>query len=283
MDDYFYVILFSLVGGLFSLVGGALLMIKKSNIKPLVKYATPFAAGGLLSAVFLDLLAEGVHEDSANKVLFACLVGILAFFMAERFLHWFHHHHEEDKARKNVSKNLIIFGDFAHNALDGVAIGAAFLVSVPTGIVTAIAVAAHEIPQEIGDFGLLLGRGMSRRRVLVVNALTALSTTVLAVLVFWLGSDDRLPIGIMLGLSAGFLLYIAMSDIIPTIHQTSKSHKIFQIQPLMLLFGVLLVGLAINFAHRFIDSDHSTHENVESHLEDIQHGDSDVHDHSHVE
>ncbi len=256
MDDYLYVLVFSLVGGLLSLVGGALLITKKSNVEKLIKYATPFAAGGLLAAVFLDLLSEGVSEGEPSEVLLACLLGILAFFLAERFLHWFHHHHDEDEARKNVSKNLIIFGDFIHNALDGVAIAAAFLISVPTGIITAVAVAAHEIPQEIGDFGLLLSRGMSRKRVLIVNMLTALSTTAMALPVYWLGSAEKLPIGIMLGLSAGFLLYIAMSDIIPTIHQTSKSDKIIQIQPLMLLIGVITVGFAIIYAHQYIDAGH---------------------------
>jgi len=96
------------------------------------------------------------------------------------------------------------------------------LINVPTGIVTIIAIAAHEIPQEIGDFGLLLSKGLDRKKVLLVNAMSALATTVAALVTFALGSQDKLPLGWLLGISSGFLLYIAMSDIIPTIHETSK-------------------------------------------------------------
>ena len=254
MNEYLYVLIFSLLGGVLSLIGGVLLLSKKSISDKLSKYATPFAAGGLLSAVFLDLLKDGLEEGDAEALLTWTLAGIVIFFFAERFLHWFHHHHDEDEERKNVSKSLIIVGDTVHNALDGVAIAAAFLISIPTGIVTSIAVAAHEIPQEIGDFGLLLSRGMSRKRVLLTNIFSALSATVAALITFKLGSEDKLPIEIMIGISAGFLLYVAMSDIIPTIHKQANSKKIIDIQPLLLLIGVIVVGLAINFVQNVLES-----------------------------
>lgn len=251
MANYWHVIFFSLVGGLFSLAGGLLLLSRKNTARILADYATPLAAGALIAAVFLDLLAEGLHETAADIVLMAALVGIIIFFYAERFLHWFHHHHQHDEADPAIS--LIIIGDLAHNALDGVAIAAAFLVSVPTGIVTTIAVAAHEIPQEIGDFGLLLAKGLSRAKVLFVNVASALATTVMAVITFSLGSADKLPIGALLGLSAGFLLYIALSDIIPTIHEAAPKQRLFDIRPLLLLLGVLLVGVTIQLTHAFIE------------------------------
>ncbi len=253
MDTIYYVILFSLIGGLFSLAGAAALLSKKSLSEKLSIYATPFAAGALLAAVFLDLLKEAIHNGAGDGLLYATLAGIVGFFVAERFLHWFHHHHDEDKARKNASKNLIVTGDFMHNILDGVVIAAGFLISVPTGIVTAIAVAAHEIPQEIGDFGLLLSKGMSRKRVLLINMLTALATTLAAIVTYSLGSADKLPLDILIGLSAGFLLYIAMSDIIPTIHSKAKPHRVLDVQPILLLVGVVLVGLIITLAHNFIE------------------------------
>lgn len=251
MANYWHVIFFSLVGGLFSLVGGLLLLSRKNIAKTLAEYATPLAAGALIAAVFLDLLKDGLEEAPADLVLMAALAGIIIFFYAERFLHWFHHHHQHDEADPAVS--LIIIGDLVHNALDGVAIAAAFLVSVPTGIVTTIAVAAHEIPQEIGDFGLLLAKGLSRAKVLWVNVASALATTVMAVITFSLGSADKLPIGALLGLSAGFLLYIALSDIIPTIHETAPKQRLFDIRPLLLLLGVLIVGIAIQLTHSFIE------------------------------
>lgn len=212
-------------------------------------YATPFAAGALLSAVFLDLLIEGMEVAEPRTVLLSTLIGILFFFFAERFLRWFHHHHEhKGNESRDPSTNLIIFGDTLHNALDGVAIAAAFLVSVPVGIVTTIAVAAHEIPQEIGDFGLLLSKGMRRRSVLLANVFSALATTVAAVITFSLGGDDRLPLGVLLGLISGLLLYIAMSDIIPTIHQSISKQKTFNWQPFMLLIGVIVVWIAVTLA-----------------------------------
>lgn len=217
----------------------------------LANYATPFAAGALIAAVFLDLLNEGLENNPASVVLVATLWGILIFFLAERFLNWFHHHHQHNS---DPTKSLIIIGDTAHNALDGIAIAAAFLISVPTGIVTAIAVAAHEIPQEIGDFGLLLSKGMSRRKVLIVNLISALATVVAAVITFSLGSTDKLPIGTLLGLSAGFLLYIAMSDLIPDLHEQTSKKRFFDLQPLLLLLGVVVVWAVIGLAHNYIDT-----------------------------
>jgi zinc and cadmium transporter len=255
------VILFSLAGGLFSLIGGVILLKSKTKADKLSHYVVPFAAGALLAAVFLDLLKEGVHLGDAESVLVSALVGVLLFFFAERSLRWFHHHHEH-KDEKSANKALIVVGDTLHNAIDGVVIAAGFLVSVPTGIVTTIAVAAHEIPQEIGDFGLLLSKGMKRKKILIINVLSALATTVMAIITFQLGSSDKLPVGVLLGLSAGFLLYIAASDIIPTIHEKASSKKIIDAQAIMLLFGVLLVGSIISIAHDYIDGDdhhgHST-------------------------
>lgn len=249
------VILFSLVGGLFSLIGGLLLLSTKSLARKLALYAVPFAAGALLAAVFLDLLPEGLHAAEAESVLTATIAGILAFFLAEYFLRWFHHHHDHDNTDRHRPVSLIIVGDTIHNALDGVVIASAFLVSVPTGIITTIAVAAHEVPQEIGDMGLLLSRGLSRAKVVVLSTLSSLATLLAAVLTFSLGSEDRLPLGLLLGLSAGFLLYIALSDIIPTIHEQAAKRRLSW-QPALLILGVAVVGLAINLSHAYIGENH---------------------------
>lgn len=269
MSEILYVITFSLLGGLISLIGGVLLLLKKVSGDTLMTYATPFAAGALLAAVFLDLLPEAMVETDTRRVLFAALVGLLVFFMAERFLHWFHHHHQHEHS--DPSKNLIIIGDIVHNALDGIAIAAAFLISVPTGIVTTVAIAAHEIPQEIGDFGLLLAKGMARGKVLLVNVLSALATVATAVTTYALGSQESLPVGILMGVSAGFLLYVATSDIIPEIHERSVGDKLLGVQPVLLILGVIIVGLSISVAHEYIGHDevhsdpHSHHEQADDH------------------
>lgn len=257
MANYGHIILFSLLGGLVSLIGGLFLLSKERAAEKLAQYATPFAAGALLAAVFLDLLKDGLEASDSGTVLIATLIGIVLFFFAERFLHWFHHHHQHQEKGGDPTRSLIIIGDTIHNALDGIVIASAFLISVPTGIVTTIAVAAHEIPQEIGDFGLLLHKGMSRRDVLLVNALSALATTLMAILTFALGSQEQLPVGILLGLSAGFLLYIALSDLIPELHESGKSKRFLSWQPILLVIGVLVVGLTVSLAHRYVDSNYS--------------------------
>lgn len=270
MDTFYYVVIFSVIGGIFSLIGGIWLLGNKRSAELLARYATPFAGGALLAAVFLDLLKEGIEQSSSDTVLLATLVGIVLFFLAEGFLKWFHHHHEEDDHGKqeDASASLVVVGDTLHNALDGVAIAASFLISVPTGIVTTIAVAAHEIPQEIGDFGLLLSKGYSRKKVLIVNLLSAMATVAAAIVTYLLGSSDKLPIGIMLGLSAGFLLYIAASDIIPSIHDSGDGKKPFNLQALLFVIGILVVGVSITLAHNYIDAGDQHSQNSQVHQHD---------------
>ena len=248
-----HVIIFSLIGGVFSLIGGIILIRNRKGADNLALYATPFAAGALLSAVFLDLMREGIEQSEAYTVLLFTLVGMALFFLAERLFRWFHHHHQHDNEAADPTTGLVILGDTMHNALDGVAIAASFLVSVPTGIITTIAVAAHEIPQEIGDFGVLLRKGLSRKRVVVVNVVSALATTLMAVITFVLGSGEVIPTGILFGLSAGFLLYIAASDLIPTIHEEMPDKKILDLRSALFLAGIIFVAISINVAHRFIE------------------------------
>ena len=256
MTTLTYIILFSLIGGLFSLVGGLILVRNKQSAIIMAKYATPFAAGALLAAVFLDLLPEGIAVSHANTVMIAALAGIILFFFAERFLRWFHHHHQDDeldsKSKYTATVPMIIVGDTIHNALDGAVIAAAFLVSVPAGIVTTIAIAAHEIPQEIGDFGLLLHKGLTKSKVIWANVLSAIATILMALITYFVGSTEQLPMGILIGVSSGFLLYIAMSDIIPELHEHASDKKLIEWQPILLVFGVIVVAGMIQLAGKFI-------------------------------
>lgn len=270
MSNYWYVLFFSLVGGVFSLAGGALLLSRKRSADALARYATPFAAGALLAAAFFDLLPESLHQLNAEEASMWVLCGIVAFFLLEHFLHWFHHHHEHGE--QSTPAPLIIVGDTLHNLLDGVAIGAAFLISAPTGIIAAMAVAAHEIPQEIGDFGLLLKFGYSRKKVLLVNAFSALAATVGALVTYWLGSEVSLPIGALLGLTAGMFIYIAASDLIPTIHAESK-RQLGSISAMLLLIGIIFVALTTAVAHQYIETPNDeavqSHESQHGHQEDV--------------
>lgn len=278
MDTWILLLIAATVGSVVSLAGGLYLLYGKKGVATLQRYAVPFAAGALLAAAFMDLLPESLASGSARNVLLVALGGILFFFILERSLSWFHHHHQEDgdetlhKGRRNAS--LIVIGDTIHNFIDGLAIGAAFLVSPATGIVTTLAIAAHEIPQEIGDFGLLIAKGVKKTKILLINVVSALATIFGAILVFASGSALPIPEWLLLSVAAGFFIYIATSDIIPTIH-AEKNKKTAAIQVLVLLAGVVFVGATTQFAHSFIDHGHNNHESHEHHEFEEEHD----HDH----
>ena len=247
--DILIVLFWSLVGSVFSLIGGVALLAKKSWRDTAIRYGLPFGAGALLAAAFLGVLPEALEGTDVYTAVICALGGFLAFFVLERLLGWFHHHenhhHDDVHGSKNTSHQwLVIIGDTLHNAIDGVALGAAFLVNPAAGIGTALAVAAHEIPQEIGDFSILLSKGMRAHRVLIVNIISALATVVTALGTYILGDASGLNPAPLLAVAAGFFIYIAASDIIPDIHE--KPRREGNIQAAMLLVGVVMIGAVIS-------------------------------------
>lgn len=256
------------VGSSVSLLGGALIFTTKKRREQAILVAMPFGAGALLAAAFFDLLPEAFELGDARELLLWTLGGFLAFFVLERMAGWFHRHHEHGELYgKNASqRKLIIFGDLMHNAIDGMAIGASFLVNPALGIITTIAVSAHEIPKELGTFALLLSRGWKDKTVLLANIATAVATILAAVLVYVLGSDDYLPVGILLAVTAGFFLYIAASDVIPDIHEQPR--KIGMIQSITLIIGIIIVGSLITLLHQNGSHTHSNEVILHSEVHD---------------
>lgn len=253
MDVLGYILIFTLLGSVVSLIGGVLLLFRESFAKSISHYLASFAAGALLGTAFLDLLPEATHtaeellgegRGEINIFLWA-LVGVLGFFLLERFLHWFHHHHDHTQTRDKAVVSLVTLGDSLHNFIDGVAIAATFMVSIPLGVVTTIAVAAHEIPQEIGDFGILLHKGLKRTKVLVLNIVSALAALLGAILTYLVGESIHDILPVLLSLAAGFFIYIAASDLIPEIHNQEK-RKVAVIETLLLIIGVLVIYLAVS-------------------------------------
>jgi len=251
--EWFILLAAVTAGSLVSLIGGLYLIYGKRGVGLLQRIAVPFAAGALLAAAFLDLLPEAIEHGEPSTVLLYALIGLVTFFVLERSLSWFHHHHEDEKVHVAGRRNaaLVIIGDTVHNLIDGMAIGAAFLVDPAVGLVTTVAIAAHEIPQEIGDFGLLLSKGMSKRKVLLVNVASSLVTVLGASLVYGLAGGLHETESILLAITAGFFIYIAASDIIPTIHAEPR-RKWANIQTLVLLFGIVVVGVAAQIVHQFL-------------------------------
>lgn len=247
-----FIILFTLIGSVFSLIGGVFLLIKEKKTLKYSHFLAAFAAGTLLGTVFFDLLPEAVHESENLKelgievnIFLFTLLGLLGFFLLERFIHWFHHHqHEYEAEPVKPTVPLIIIGDSVHNFIDGVVIAATFLVSIPLGIITTLAVAAHEIPQEIGDFGILLHKGLGRKKVILVNLLSALTAIIGALITFWIGESVEPSLPILLAITAGFFIYIAASDLIPEIHHENRK-GFAAIETLLMFLGVATIYVFI--------------------------------------
>jgi zinc and cadmium transporter len=251
MPLFLWTLTFSLIGSLFSLTGGLLLLFQDQWVRRNTLNIVSWAAGMLVSIAFLDLFPEAVELAveaglPVETVFGWALAAILLFFFLERSFIWFHHHHEPDM--KVPSATLLMIGDTLHNFIDGVVIAAAFLISVPTGIVTALAVAAHEIPQEIADFGLLLRAGIQRKRVLVINFLSALATPLGALIGLfasvWVASVEPH----LLGFAAGMFTYISCSDLIPELHH-AESDAVARRQLLFFAIGVLSAYLIVRLSH----------------------------------
>lgn len=280
MVGYFDVAIWAILGGLISLAAGASILANKKVARSVSRFSIPFAAGALLGATFFDLLPEAVELGDGRTAFKYVVVAVVVFFLLERYLQRFHHHEQENvKIRKRATSPLIIISDAVHNSLDGVVIGAAFLVSIPVGIVTAVAVSAHEIPRKTGDFGVLLNLGMNRKHVLMWNSLSALTTVTLALIVFGLGSGEDLPLEGVLGFSAGLLIYVAMSDLIPTIHDEAKG-KFAAMSAALLIAGVLVVGVATEIAHDYIEEDSHGHVETGDHAEETHYNEESA-DHAH--
>lgn len=238
MNSVFWLMILAIVAGsMISLVGGATILLSKKRRKTAITLALPFGAGALLAAAFFDLLPESFELGEPRDLLIWTLIGFTAFFLLERTSSWFHHHHEHGDAAKNHSQNIMVMiGDLLHNIIDGIAIATAFLVNPATGFITTLAVSAHEIPKELGTFGILLSRGWRDKKVLLANIVTAIGTLVAASVVYLLGTQVKLPIAELLALTSGFFIYVAASDIIPDIHEQPRLLGTKQA-------GVLVVGI----------------------------------------
>lgn len=237
MPLFLWILIFSFLGSVFCLIGGLFLLWKEKWARKIALYLVSFAAGALLGAAFLHLLPEAVDEGG-TKMFFYVLSGLLVMFLAEKFLCWYHCH--DGKCKVHTFSYTILFGDGIHNFIDGIIIGISFLISIPLGIVTALAIAFHEIPQEIGDFAVMLHGGMKRAKVLIYNLLAALMTPLAAILTYIFSSSLEKAIIPLIAFAAGNFIYIASSDLIPEIHKETKKSKAIA-QFFLLLLGILII------------------------------------------
>jgi zinc and cadmium transporter len=226
---------------LIAIVGLVTFSIKVDTLKKILVFLISFSAGALFGDAFLHLLPEISETGIATSVSVSIILGILLFFLLEKVIHWRHCHMPITKTHVHPFAYMNLLGDALHNFLDGIIIASSYIVSIPAGIATTIAVLLHEIPQEIGDFGVLVYAGFSKKKAVIMNFLTALSA-VLGVIVALLAYNLFVGIEIYLvGLAIGGFLYIAGSDLIPELHKETKV-SISLIQIITFILGVLVMA-----------------------------------------
>lgn len=252
-----WIILFTLIGGILSVACAALLLLIPNVHHPrILPHGVSFALGALLSVAFLDILPDALltaGSEHAESLLATVLVGILMFFLLEKLLLWRHCHadhcetHSEEHFHQPAG-TLIVVGDAIHNFVDGILIAAAFLTDIKLGIVTSLAVAAHEIPQEVGDFAILLQSGYGRGRALAYNLLSSLATMVGGVLAYFSLEHVHGWLPYILALAASSFIYIAVADLIPSLHQKTTARAAVQ------QVGLIVAGvLVIYWAHAHVE------------------------------
>ena len=253
------ILIFTIGSGVLSAaIAGAFLLLPEARRQALLPHLVSFATGALLGAALLALLPhaiEGAGPGNTHKVGLGLLIGILLFFVLEKFVLWRHCHEEpceahapQDHHRRRAAATMILWGDGFHNMLDGVLIAAAFLTDPHLGIVTAIAVFAHEIPQEVGDLAILIHGGMSRAQALIANVAVSLTSVVGAVIAYFaLGQAiELLPYA--LAVAAASFLYVAVADLIPGLHRRVDARTSIQ-QVVLIILGMAIIYFSPKLAH----------------------------------
>ncbi len=240
--------LLSVVGiSLLSLVGITLLLTGERFTKKIMIYLVSFSTGALFGDVFLHILPE-ISEGQGLLLWQSGLIlaGILSSFCIEKFIHWNHCHHMPSEDHYHPVGTMTLIADGLHNMVDGVLIAGSFLVDIRLGVATTVAVALHELPQEIGDYALLIYSGYTRKKALFLNFLSGLTAVLGAILTLFAAGALENFVGIVLPLAAGNLLYIAGSDLIPELHKHTKMRQgVLQLAGIVLgvvmMYAILLV------------------------------------------
>jgi zinc and cadmium transporter len=276
-----WIIVFTALGGVLSaLTAGGFLLLPQRISTRLLGPLVSFAIGALLGTAFLALLPhaiEGAGGGRVHQIALTILLGLLGFFLLEKMVIWRHCHHEEcevhapvtgpldphrhvaaasvthvhsavEEGRRRAVGTLILIGDGVHNLVDGVLIAAAFMTDIHLGVLTSIAVIAHEVPQELGDFALLLNSGFSGSRALVYNVLSGLTTVIGGVLAYFALAEAFWLVPYVLAVAASSFIYIAVADLIPGLHQRPEVSATIQ-QITLIVLGIAVVFLSHSMMH----------------------------------
>lgn len=243
MGELLWILSSTFIVSLVAFVGILTLGLKQKLFEKVLLILVALSAGALMGGAFLHLIPEAMESGNPNVLLYV-LVGFTLFFIIEKAFHWRHCH--EGKCEIHSFAYMNLFGETVHNFIDGLIIAAGYVVSIPLGISTTIAVALHEIPQEIGDFGVLIYGGFKKKKALLLNFLVGLTAMLGGIIGFYLTSLIEGAMVFLLALAAGGFIYISASDLIPEIRKETDVGKS------LLVFLVFLIGIALMFLLKFI-------------------------------
>ena len=244
-----YILIATFSISLIAFIGVLALFLRQEILNKILLALVSFSAGGLFGGAFLHLLPESIEElglDRLLEVFLFLIFGFSVFFILEQFISWHHHHNCVSCQKTAPFSYLVLISDGIHNFIDGLVIAASFVVSLPMGMITVLAVALHEIPQEIGDFGVLVYGGMKKSRALILNFLSGLVAMAGGIIGFFLSGEIGNSIVFLLPFAAGNFIYISASDLIPEIKQKKQSRDCF------LCFFVFLLGIILMLLFKFL-------------------------------
>lgn len=247
-STWFYALISVFIVSLISFVGVLTLAIKQKNLKKILLFLVSFSTGALFGGAFLHLIPEALDSITSKSLIgMLILVGIMMFFILEKFVHWRHCHIPTSKHHPHPLTIMSLVGDGLHNFIDGLVIGSSYLVSPYLGLTTTMVIILHEIPQEMGDFGILIYGGYKRIKALLMNFLSALTAVLGTILALAIGSRIEGFAALLLPITAGGFIYIAGSDLIPELHKESDASKS------ILQFLSILAGVALIFVFTFFE------------------------------
>jgi zinc and cadmium transporter len=242
-----WILFFSALGSVVSVAVAALFLLFPQPIRrTLLPCLLSYATGTLLGAAFLGMIPKGMEQAAALPVSATVLGGIVFFFILEKLVLWRHCHEPHCEVHGKAGP-LILVGDAFHNFVDGVVIAAAFLVSIPLGVATALAVIAHEVPQEVGDFAILIESGYGRREALLLNLLSSAATLPGALIAYFFLAEVKEAVPFILAISAASFIYIAVADLVPGLHkQVGLKSSLRQL--VLMLAGIATIAF-FRFGH----------------------------------
>jgi zinc and cadmium transporter len=242
----FWIIIFSILGSVGSILTASFfLRIKREKQERLIPCLISYATGTLLTAALLGMIAQAINRSNPTLVLSFVLGGLILFFLLEKLVIWRHCHRMQCEVHGSAGPILLI-GDSFHNFIDGVVIAASFIISFPIGLIVSVSVIAHEIPQEVGDFAILLDSGYSKKKAFVFNLISSLTTLPAAIIGYYVLEGISSIIPFILAISAASFIYIALTDLTPGLHnRTSLGASVRQLILILAGIGTIVLILSL--------------------------------------